>query len=133
MLKTKQIKNDDVPYELIYLADEDDDQINKYKDTSTFLATMDDEKIIGIIGINEINEESTEIVCVAVDEAYQNKRIGTNLIEKAISYSKDKKYKELIIKTGNCGIGQLYLYQRCGFRFDSVNKDYMIKIIKSNI
>ena len=49
MLKTKQIKNDDVPYELIYLADEDDDQINKYKDSSTFLATMENDKIIGII------------------------------------------------------------------------------------
>jgi uncharacterized protein YhfF/ribosomal protein S18 acetylase RimI-like enzyme len=133
MLKTKQIKNDDVPYKLIYLADEDDDQIKKYKNSSTFWATMDDEKIIGIIGINEINEESTEIVCIAVDEDYQNKKIGTNLIEKAISVSKEKKYKAIIIKTGNCGIGQLYLYQRCGFRFDSVNKDYMIENYKNPI
>jgi uncharacterized protein YhfF len=133
MLKTKQIKNDDVPYELIYLADEDDDQIKKYKDSSTFWATMDDEEIIGIIGLNEINKESTEIVCVAVDEEYQNKKIGTNLIEKTISYSKEKKYKEMIIKTGNCGIGQLYLYQRCGFRFDSINKNYMIDNYKNPI
>lgn len=133
MLETKQIRNEDVPYELIYLADEDDDQIKKYKDTSIFWATMDDEKIIGIIGINEINKESTEIVCVAVDEEYQNKKIGTNLIEKAISVSKEKKYKEIIIKTGNCGIGQLYLYQRCGFRLDSINKDYMIENYKNPI
>ena len=133
MLQTKQVKNDDVPYELIYLADEDDDQIKKYIDSSTFLATIDDEKIIGIIGMNEINEKSTEIVCVAVDEDYQNKKIGTNLIEKAISVSKEKNYKEIIIKTGNCGIGQLYLYQRCGFRFDSVNKNYMIENYKNPI
>ncbi|WP_020614746.1 GNAT family N-acetyltransferase [Sediminispirochaeta bajacaliforniensis] len=133
MLETKQIRNEDVPYELIYLADEDDDQIKKYKDTSIFWATMDNEKIIGIIGINEINKESTEIVCVAVDEEYQNKKIGTNLIEKAISVSKEKKYKEIIIKTGNCGMGQLYLYQRCGFRFDSINKDYMIENYKNPI
>lgn len=133
MFKTRQIRNEDVPYELIYLADEDDDQIKKYKETSTFWATMDDEKIIGIVGINKINEESTEIVCLAVDEEYQNKKVGTNLIEKAISVSKEKKYKEIIIKTGNCGIGQLYLYQRCGFRFDSINKDYMIKNYKNPI
>jgi N-acetylglutamate synthase-like GNAT family acetyltransferase len=94
---------------------------------------MDDEEIIGIIGLNEINEESTEIVCVAVAVDYQNKKIGTNLIEKAISVSKEKKYKEIIIKTGNCGIGQLYLYQRCGFRFDSVNKDYMTDNYKNPI
>ncbi len=133
MLKTKQIRNEDVPYALLYLADEDDDQIKKYKDSSIFLATMDDEKIIGIIGINEINEGSTEIVCIAVDEDYQNKKIGTNLIGKAISVAKEKKYKEIIIKTGNCGIWQLYLYQRCGFRFDSINKDYMIENYKNPI
>ena len=104
MFEIKQIKNDEVPYDLMYLADEDDDQINKYKDSSTFFATMDNEKIIGIIGINEINKESTEIVCVAVNEKYQNKKIGTHLIEKAILVSKKKKYKEIIIKTGNCGI-----------------------------
>ena len=94
MLETKQIRNEDVPYELIYLADEDDDQIKKYKDTSIFWATMDDEKIIGIIGINEINKESTEIVCVAVDEEYQNKKIGTNLIEKPYLYQKRRNIKK---------------------------------------
>ena len=133
MLKIKQIKNDNVPYELIYLADEDDNQIKKYKYSSTFFAAMDGEKIVGIIGINEVNKESTEIVCVAVDEEYQNKKIGTSLIEKAISVSKEKKYNEIVIKTGNCGIGQLYLYQRCGFRFDSVNKDYMVENYKNPI
>lgn len=133
MLQTKQIRNEDVPYELIYLADEDNDQIKKYKDSSTFWATMADEEIVGIIGLNEITKESTEIVCIAVDEEYQNKKIGTNLIEKVISYSKEKKYKEIIIKTGDCGIGQLYLYQRCGFRFDSINKGYMRENYKKPI
>ncbi len=127
MLTTREIKNSDVPYNLLYLADEDDDQIAKYKDSSVFYATFDDEKIIGIIGINEIDKDSTEIVCVAVAEEYQNRKIGTGLVETAISASKKKNYKEIVIKTGNCGIGQLYLYQRCGFRFDSINKDYMIE------
>ncbi len=133
MIKIKQIENNNVPYELIYLADEDDRQIMKYKDSSIFWAAIDNEKIIGIIGINELNNNSTEIVCVAVDEKYQNNKIATRLIEKVISVSKEKRYKEIIIKTGNSGIKQLYLYQRCGFRFDSVNKDYFIKNYKNPI
>ncbi len=127
MLTTRQIKNNEVPYDLLYLADEDDDQIAKYKDSSDFYGTFDNEKIVGIIGTNEIDKDSTEIVCVAVAEEYQNRKIGTGLVETAISASKEKNYKEIVIKTGNCGIGQLYLYQRCGFRFDSVNKNYMIE------
>ncbi|MDC7239969.1 MAG: GNAT family N-acetyltransferase [Spirochaetales bacterium] len=127
MFTTRLINNNEVPYDLLYLADEDDDQIAKYKDSSVFYGTFDDEKIIGIIGVNEIDKDSTEIVCVAVAEEYQNRKIGTGLVETAISVSKEKNYKEIVIKTGNCGIGQLYLYQRCGFRFDSINKDYMIK------
>ncbi len=133
MVKIKQIENNNVPYELLYLADEDDGQIMKYKESSTFWAAMDNEEIIGIIGINELNNHSAEIVCVAVDSEHQNNKIATRLIEKAISVSKDKGYKEIIIKTGNSGIKQLHLYQRCGFRFDSVNKDYFIKNYKNPV
>jgi aminoglycoside 6'-N-acetyltransferase I len=133
MLKTKLIRNEDVPYDLLYLADEDDDQINEYKNSAIFWATLDGEKIIGIVGLNEINPNSTEIVCIAVDHEYQNRKIGTNLIDKAISVSKEKQYKEIIIKTGNSGIGQLYLYQRCGFRIDSVKKNLMIENYKKPI
>ena len=121
------IENDKVPYELLYLADEDDDQINKYRGSAIFWAAKKDDEILGMIGLNELNTAEIEIVCIAVYEKYENRKIGTELIEQAIAYSKKKLYKEIIIKTGNAGIKQLYLYQRCGFRLDSVNKDYFIK------
>lgn len=123
-MQIEKIENNKVPYELLFLADEDDDQIKKYKDSADFWVAIIDNEIIGMIGLNKIDNDHSEIVCVAVYEKHENKGIGTALVEKAISYSKEKEYKEIIIKTGNCGIKQLYLYQRCGFRFDSINKDY---------
>ena len=127
MTRIEKIGNNEVPYELLYLADEDDDQIRKYRDSALFWAARRDDEILGMIGLSERGQKSVEIVCVAVYEEYQNKKIGTELIERVIGYSKEKGYEEIIIKTGNCGLGQLYLYQRCGFRFDSVNKDYFLE------
>lgn len=126
-MQIEKVENSRVPYELLFLADEDDEQIKKYIGSAEFWVALIDNEIVGIIGLNAINNERSEIVCVAVYEQHENKGIGTALVENAIKYSKEKKYKEIIIKTGNCGIKQLYLYQRCGFRFDSINKDYFNK------
>ena len=130
MPKIERIKNQDVPYDLLFLADEDDDQISKYRDAAIFWGAKDGDKVIGMLGLVDRGGKQVEIVCIAVYEEHQNKKIGTELIESAIRYSKEKEYKEIIIKTGNCGLGQLYLYQRCGFRYDSINRDYFLENYK---
>ena len=33
----------------------------------------------------------------------------------------------LEVGTGNAGIGQLALYQRCGFSIESIEKDYFVR------
>ena len=96
MIKIEQIEIEKVPYKLLYLADEDDEQIKKYKDKAIFWSAIEESEIIGIIGLNEITKEIIEIVCIAVDETCQNRKIGTKLIENGISYSKAKGYKEIM-------------------------------------
>ncbi len=125
MITIKRIANEDVPYDLLFLADENDEQISKYKDVAVFWGAKVDGEIVGILGLTEIHEQASEIVNIAVAEKFENRRIATKLIQEAIAYSKEKPYREIVIKTGNCGIKQLYLYQRCGFRFDAINKNYI--------
>ena len=98
MLHIKETNKEEIPYDLLYLADEDDDQINKYINESIFFASYHDNEIIGIIGLKELNIKEIEIVCVAVYEKMQNQSFGKQLIEKAIEYSKNKKFKEIIPK-----------------------------------
>ncbi|MDC7235338.1 MAG: GNAT family N-acetyltransferase [Spirochaetales bacterium] len=126
-MEIKKINSKDVPYDLLFLADEDDSQIQKYRDDALFWAAREGDEIRGMIGLKEISPQESEIVCVAVYETFQNQQIGTRLVEEAVAWSKQKNYKKVIIKTGNCGIGQLYIYQRCGFRFESINRDYFTK------
>jgi uncharacterized protein YhfF/ribosomal protein S18 acetylase RimI-like enzyme len=130
LVNINKIEKEEIPYELLYLADSDEDQINKYINESVFFASYIENKIIGIIGLKELNNEEIEIVCIAVHEKMQNQGIGKQLIEKAVAYSRNQKYKEIIIKTGNCGIKQIKLYMKCGFRMYKIEPDYFIKKYK---
>lgn len=121
----ERIDSNNVPYDLLYLADEDDLMISQYRDSALFWIAKVDGETAGMIGLKVEKSGTAEIVCVAVYEKYENKGLGTSLVEEAIRYCKEKELKEIFIKTGNCGIKQLYIYQRCGFRFHSIKRDYM--------
>jgi uncharacterized protein YhfF/ribosomal protein S18 acetylase RimI-like enzyme len=130
LVNINKVEKEEIPYELLFLADSDEDQIKKYINESVFFASFIKNEIVGIIGLKELNDEKIEIVCIAVYEKMQNQSLGKHLIGKAIEYSKNKKYKEIIIKTGNCGIKQIKLYMKCGFRMHKIVPDYFIKNYK---
>ena len=54
-------------------------------------------------------------------------------LEKAIEYAKDNKIETLEIGTGNPGLIQIMLYQKCGFRIVGVELDYFRKNHKEKI
>ncbi|MBN2658927.1 MAG: GNAT family N-acetyltransferase [Spirochaetales bacterium] len=123
-MEITRIAGKDVPHSILYLADEDDDQIGKYRDSALFWAAREDGKIVGSIGLAELSPVQAEIVSVAVLEEYQNRHFGSQLVETALAYCKEEGFEVVLIKTGNCGLSQIGLYQKCGFRIDSVNRDY---------
>lgn len=133
MLEIEETPGGLIPFDLLFLADEDEGMIAKYRDTARFWAARVGDKIIGMVGLEDRGEGVCEIVCVAVYPEYQNQKTGTRLVETAVGYAKTGNYREVLIKTGDCGIGQLFLYQRCGFRFEAVVKDYFIKYYKQPI
>ena len=61
---------------------------------------------------------------IAVDERQHGRGIGRQLIEHAIGHAREQGYKTIEIGTGNSGIGQLALYQKCGFRITGVDRDF---------
>ena len=74
-----------------------------------------------------------EIMNVSVYEAYQNKGIGRQLINKAIRFDRKSGIKTLEIGTGNPGVIQMLLYQKCGFRIVGVELYYFRKNHKEQI
>ena len=66
--------------------------------------------------MSHYSELAVEIKNIAVREDRQGQGLGKKLLQEAIRVAKNKGYERIEIGTGNSSIGQLALYQKCGFR-----------------
>ena len=78
----------------------------------------------------ENKTKTVEIVNIAVKESMQNNGIGRKLIEEAVNKAKQMGAATIEIGTGNSSIGQLALYQKCGFRLQAIDHDFSSGIMK---
>ena len=74
----------------------------------------------------ELSATAMEIKNIAVREDRQGQGIGKQLLQAAIQVAKNKGYEQVEIGTGNSSIGQLALYQKCGFRISSVIPNFFV-------
>ncbi|MBK5459964.1 GNAT family N-acetyltransferase [Peribacillus sp. TH16] len=114
------------PMHLLLLADPSRDLVNAYLEKGMCFVAEIDEQIIGVYVLLEIRPELIEIVNIAVVEQLHGRGIGKQLVMHAVHYAKSQGYKTIEIGTGNSGIGQLALYQKCGFRITGVDRDFFI-------
>lgn len=120
-------KCEKVPMELLLLADPSKSIVEDYLAKGECFVAESNEQIIGVYVLLPTRPKTVEIVNVAVVEEHKGKGIGKLLIGDAIGVAKTKGYKTIEIGTGNSSIGQLALYQKCGFRIVSVDPNYFIK------
>jgi ribosomal protein S18 acetylase RimI-like enzyme len=119
--------NDIIPTDLLLLSDPSEEVIAEYIHLSTKFIARLNSKIVGALLLLKTRPRTMEIMNISVYEEYQNKGIGKQLIYKAIEYAKESKIKTLEIGTGNPGLIQIMLYQKCGFRIVGVELDYFRK------
>ena len=124
---------EEAPMELLLLADPSEKLVKEYLGRGQcFIATMNDE-IIGVIVLIKTRPETVEIVNVAVREDHQNRGIGKKLVLFAIDKAREQQIKTIEIGTGNSGMSQLALYQKCGFRITGVDREFFIRHYKEKI
>ncbi|WP_342387388.1 GNAT family N-acetyltransferase [Salinicoccus bachuensis] len=126
------------PMALLLLADPSKKAVASYLDTSECFIAETDDGIVGTYVAGGISDESAEIFNIAVAEEAQGQGIGRTMLLDAIERYEAKGYLWLHIGTGNSSIGQLALYQKCGFRIDGVIRDFFTanyegKIIENGI
>ncbi|URZ87125.1 GNAT family N-acetyltransferase [Floricoccus penangensis] len=114
-------------YELLLNADPDRDLVDSYLKRSKSCELVTDNKMIGLIVLLPTRPETIEIVNISVSDSEQGMGYGKKLLEYAIKYSKDEGYKTIEIGTGTTSFGQLYLYQKVGFRLSYIDKDFFIR------
>lgn len=72
---------------------------------------------------------TVELVNIAVAEEQQGRGIGKQMVMHAIQTARRDGYSVMEVGTGNSSIGQLALYQKCGFRIVAVDMDFLQNII----
>jgi ribosomal protein S18 acetylase RimI-like enzyme len=128
MLEIKEHKNRDekVIKEILYILKDADEDLTKIKNT-----LLNNDNTIYNIYLNKIHKIGAidEILYISIIKNFRSKGYGkkviTLIIEKA--QKMDKKY--IIVGTGNSSLDNISFYQKCGFRFDSIIKDYFSYIV----
>ena len=114
--------------DLLLLADEQEDMIDKYLERGILFALYDN----GLKSICVVTDEKDgifEIQNLATYEPFQGKGYGSHLVEYVLSYYKDKG-KAMYVGTGDSLIP---FYDRCGFTFSHRLENYFVEHYKAPI
>jgi ribosomal protein S18 acetylase RimI-like enzyme len=120
-------KDEELPLKLLLLADPSEKLVREYTSRGKCFILDIVERIIGTYVLIPTRPETVEIINVAVHEDYHGQGYGKQLVLHAIETAKRDGYKTIEIGTGNSGVVQLALYQKCGFRMTSIDRDFFVR------
>ena len=113
------------PYEILLLADETKESINKYVfDSQVYAVSMNGINIAAFCLLS-VDEGTVEIKNIAVIKDFRNRGVGSEIIRFIRDVCK-KSNSSLIVATAAEGIDQIRFYERNGFeKFDTI-KNYFL-------
>lgn len=127
MIIRKRKTDEHLPMELLLLADPSEEIVKEYVTRGECFVAELEQDIVGVYVLLPTRPETIELVNVAVAEEMHGRGIGKQLVMDAVKVARSKGYKTIEVGTGNSGIGQLALYQKCGFRIVGVDMDFFIR------
>ncbi|MGX6978191.1 GNAT family N-acetyltransferase [Vagococcus elongatus] len=117
----------DEHYRLLLEADPSREKVESYLKQGNIYAAKIKQKLAGIMVLIPKGAKIIEIVNLSVSQEFRQKGIGTNLLQKALTLAKEKGYKTIEIGTGSTSFQQLYMYQKNGFRMESIDRNFFVK------
>ena len=126
ILVTRLSGNDNIPYQLLLLADPSRELIDEYlKNSLVFIASLNSEPI-GIYVLYPLPGERAEIKNIAVAKEHQGKGIGKLLLAHASQTAKQNGFRFICIGTADSSIAQIALYQKQGFSPAGIKKEFFL-------
>lgn len=120
-------KDEPLPMELLLEADPSEKIVRSYCAESRVYAVETADGTIGVLVLFSLDAAIAEIKNIAVAENARGKGIGKKLIFHALAEAKRLGFRKAVIGTGNSSIGQLALYQKCGFRMVSIDRGFFLR------
>lgn len=119
-------KEEPLPYDLLLLADETHEAINRYIHNSELYVLEQENEMIGVYALYPISAQAIEIKNIAVLTTCQGRGLGKLLLADAVSRAKAKGYSTLLIGTADAARGPLYLYLKVGFKIYATKENFFI-------
>lgn len=110
--------------DLLLLADPSEQLVRSYLEQGICYTAELEGETVGVVLVMETKPHTMEVMNLAVKEELQNKGIGKQLLLYAIEEIKKGDTKTIEIGTGNPGVVQMLLYQKCGFRIVDIDFDF---------
>lgn len=98
--------------DLLLLADEQEDMIDRYLESGDLFALYDDD-LKAVCVVSRIDDSTCELKNIAVYKQFQGQGYGTILVKHVFDYYKDR-YQTIFVGTGEVP-SMLSFYKRCGF------------------
>ena len=112
-MEIKQVKQNKKQYmDLLLLADEQEDMIDRYLDQGEMFVLLDPETVAECV-VCDLGEGVFEIKNIATAPEAQGKGYGRKLIEFVLDYYKDR-CREMLVGTGDSPL-TVPFYKKCGF------------------
>ncbi|AYL96193.1 GNAT family N-acetyltransferase [Mucilaginibacter celer] len=118
----------DIPFDLLLLADESIEAINKYiYQCRVYIVTSpNNNKPIAVFALLHLNQEEIEIKNIAVATEYQGLGIGSKLIDEIKQLAIDQGYRQIWVGTADCALPEIVFYEKNGFTKAGVKTNFFI-------
>lgn len=123
----KLSKEEKIPYNLLLLADETVESINRYIFDSEIFVLEQNCEAIAVYAMQKLNADEAEIKNIAVAPDFQGRGLGKLLLNNATNRAKVQGFKAILIGTGDVATKQLALYQKVGFKKFGVRKNFFVE------
>ncbi|MFA6273889.1 MAG: GNAT family N-acetyltransferase [Candidatus Paceibacterota bacterium] len=117
-----------MPFDLLLLADETMEAIEKYLDKCDVyvVQTSEASTSIAVFALLRLTDDEVEIKNMAVAPEFRNSGVGSFILGEIKAIALQQNYKQIIVGTTDVDYGQLRFYLKNGFVKYAIKKDFFI-------
>lgn len=124
-LEIRQLgEGEEPPRTLLELADPSAEAVADYLARGTCYVGLKEGRVVGEYVLLPTRPLTAELVNVAVAEDLHGRGYGRQLVMHSVAEARAKGYRVLELGTGDAGIGQMALYQKCGFEMTNIDVNF---------
>ncbi|MCW4029989.1 MAG: GNAT family N-acetyltransferase [Candidatus Bathyarchaeota archaeon] len=118
-------KDEEIPFDLLLLADPTEEAIKRYIFNSDIYVLEQNDNIIGVFVLQAISSDEIEIKNIAVAANCQGRGFGRLMLRDATIRAKEKGFKAIVVGTGDVS-AILRFYRKEGFELFGARENFFV-------